>query len=420
MNKPVSDEKPYSEAVSSGQYVKKTGLDGKYDNVRRFWEDAVTRLMLRRHLADLVSRKSTRLERLKVMDLGCGSGDGVDILMNTTAKDPGIYEYEINLVEDSMLEKYVGVDLNDDLLAQANEYYGTSEKMSFHKADFSEGLPFSDEKFDIYLTSYGTFSHNRDETTVNLLAEIAQKADSGALVILDWLGRYSYEWRDLWNESAQDETFMDYRISYIYPPEERQRTDIASFDLRLLCREEAEGLIQSASERAGVELRLLRKFDRSIFVGRHMDTAEYNRHAPPIRSIVNSLLEPNCRTDLEGLTVNYVPLEGHDRVNSFLGSFAQCWNALVRHTIEMLAAYPDNPSSVENILAGHSFYPQPLKESVTVMHKVITSTGNLPGDARANIIEPQLAYSLRKLEMEMQQGLGVAHGLCAVVEVVKH
>ena len=420
MNKPVSDEKPYSEAVSSGQYVKRTGLEGKYDNVRRFWEDAVTRLMLRRHLAKLVADKKQKLERLKVMDLGCGSGDGVDILMNTTAKDPGIYEYEINLVEDSMLEKYVGVDLNDDLLAQANEYYGTNEKMSFHKADFSEGLPFSDEKFDIYLTSYGTFSHNRDETTVNLLAEIAQKADSGALVVLDWLGRYSYEWRDLWNESAQDETFMDYRISYIYQHEERQDADIASFALRLLSGIEADGLIQSASERAGVELRLLRKFDRSIFVGRHMDTAEYNRHAPPIRGIVNSLLEPNCRTDLEGLIVDYVPFDGRERVNEFFERFSQCWNALVRHTVEMLAAYPDVPEGPETILAGNSFYPQPLRESVATMHKVITSTSDLPGDARANIIEPQLAYSLRKLEMELQQGLGVAHGLCAVVEVVKH
>ncbi|MCK4910237.1 MAG: class I SAM-dependent methyltransferase, partial [Thermodesulfovibrionales bacterium] len=334
-------------------------------------------------------------------------------------KDPGIYEYEISLVDDSLLEKYVGIDINDDLLAQAREHYGENEKMSFHKADFSQGLPFADEKFDIYLTSYGTFSHNHDETTIKLLAEIAQSADSGALIVMDWLGRYSYEWRDLWNESEDKETFMDYRISYIYPPEERTSADIASFKLRLLSRKEAEGLITKASKRSGVEIKMLRLFDRSIFVGRHMETAEYNKHAPALRTIVNSLLEPNCRTDLEGLKIDYVPLEGHDKVNEFFSRFSQCWNALVSHTIDMLASYPDIPQSPEALFAGNTFYPQPLREVIETMHKVICSTGELPGDARANIIEPQLAYSLRKLEMELQQGLGIAHGLCAIAEVVK-
>jgi ubiquinone/menaquinone biosynthesis C-methylase UbiE len=415
----MSDEKPYSEAVSSGQYLKQSGLQGKYDNVRRFWEDSVTRLMLRRHLAMLVDEKRKNLERLKVIDLGCGSGDGIDILMNSTAKDPGIYEYQINLIDDVMLEKYVGIDINDDLLSQATEYYGNNQKMSFHKADFSEGLPFSDESFDIYLTSYGTFSHNQDEATIQLLSEIAKSADSGALVVLDWLGRYSYEWRELWDASEDEETFMDYRISYIYPLEERQRADIASFALRLLSRGEAEGLIAKASERAGVALTIEKVFDRSILVGRHMDTAEYNRYAPPIRGTVNSLLEPNCRTDLEELIIDYIPLAGHDRINAFMERFSQCWNALVRHTIAFLAAYPEHEVNIEGELAEHSFYPQPLREAVTTMHNVVTCTGDLPGDARANIIEPQLAYSLRKLEMELQQGLGVAHGLCAILSVQK-
>ena len=53
------------------------------------------------------------------------------------------------------------------------------------------------------------------------------------------------------------------------------------------------------------------------------------------------------------------------------------------------------------------------------MEKVITSTGDLPGDSRANIIEPQLAYALRKLEMELQTGNGVGHGLVGVFEIKK-
>ncbi len=33
----------YSEAVKSGLYAKKSGLVGKCDNVRRCWEDEITR-----------------------------------------------------------------------------------------------------------------------------------------------------------------------------------------------------------------------------------------------------------------------------------------------------------------------------------------------------------------------------------------
>jgi SAM-dependent methyltransferase len=415
----MSDEKPYSDAVSSGQYAKKSGLIGKYDNVRRFWEDAVTRLMLRRHLAELVRERAARLKRLKVIDLGCGSGDGVDILMNTTAKDPGIYEYQIDLVEDHMLDRYVGIDINEDLLAQAAGHYGVNEKMSFAKADFSEGLPLSEDSFDIYLTSYGTFSHNKDKTTVKLLSEIIDAGEAGALVIMDWLGRYSYEWRDLWDEPVEDETFMDYRISYIYPPEERHSAHIQSFPLRLLCRDEVEELIRGANEMSSGRLEVLRVFDRSVFVGRHMETAEYNRHATPVRSAVNSLLEPNRRTDLTRLTVDFVPREGHETVNDFFSKFAGCWNSLIRHTVELLSSYPAIPESADEILSEKTFYPKPLHEAVATMHKVIAAAGDLPGDSRANIIEPQLAYSLRKLEMELQTGLGIAHGLCAIAKVVK-
>ena len=40
----------YSEAVKSGLYAKRTGLVGKYDNVRRYWEDEITKIYLRPHL----------------------------------------------------------------------------------------------------------------------------------------------------------------------------------------------------------------------------------------------------------------------------------------------------------------------------------------------------------------------------------
>jgi hypothetical protein len=35
------------------------------------------------------------------------------------------------------------------------------------------------------------------------------------------------------------------------------------------------------------------------------------------------------------------------------------------------------------------------------------------------VIEPHLGYSLRKLEMEMQPGTGVGHGLVGIFEIHK-
>jgi hypothetical protein len=54
------------------------------------------------------------------------------------------------------------------------------------------------------------------------------------------------------------------------------------------------------------------------------------------------------------------------------------------------------------------------------MRRVIQGVGWLPwGDVRANVIEPHLGYSLRKLEMEMQPGIGVGHSLCGIFEIIK-
>nr|NIQ89701.1 class I SAM-dependent methyltransferase [Deltaproteobacteria bacterium] len=89
----MSEKKAYTQAFHTGKYDKASGLLGKYDNVRRFWEDQVTAIFLRPALNELVEHKSKRLERVRVLDLGCGSGDGYDLIMGVTTKDPGIYEY---------------------------------------------------------------------------------------------------------------------------------------------------------------------------------------------------------------------------------------------------------------------------------------------------------------------------------------
>jgi SAM-dependent methyltransferase len=408
---------PYTEAASTGQYVKRSGLEGKYDNVRRFWEDEVTRLFLRPYLKEIVDEKAKRLERLRVLDLGCGAGDGYDLLTGITAKDVGIYEYAVALIDDALLGFYKGIDLNPDLIGQAVELYGGSDKVVFTQGDLSGGFDIEDETFDVYFSSYGTMSHFTSQQMIKLLSDIVAHSEDGSLVVLDWLGRYSYEWQDLWSLNLEEEEFMDYRISYIYPPEERDSVDIQSFKLKLLAEKEVADIVKGAEAISGAKIEVQRLFDRSIFVGRHIDTGEYNRHCTPVREAVNSLLEPNTRTDLNTLVVDYVPRHGFSELNKFFEKFSASWNTLVKHTIEFLSEYEESGGVAESALDLYKFYPGPLKRAVETMQRVVNTTGDLPGDSRANIIEPQLAYALRRLEMELQAGAGTGHGYVGILKI---
>jgi hypothetical protein len=66
------------------------------------------------------------------------------------------------------------------------------------------------------------------------------------------------------------------------------------------------------------------------------------------------------------------------------------------------------------------FYPTPLKEAMETMRKVVEGVGWLKwGDVRANVIEVVLGFALRKLEMELQPGTGMGHGLVGIFEIRK-
>jgi hypothetical protein len=418
--------KAYSEAATSGLYAKQSGLVGKYDNVRRLWEDEQTRFLLRPHLEQLIKRRLDQMRRVRIMDLGCGSADGYELLTGVRHRDADLRDNEVALLTPGVIGYYKGVELNEDLILQAMAVRNGDSKLAFVQGDFTEGVPVAEgeKPYDLYFTSYGTCSHhNDDETMIRLLVDIADKTEDYALVTCDWLGRYSYEWQDLWVNDLSENRNMDYVVSYIYEKEEREklRDQLDHLILRLVSRQEAEAIIQEASNRAGVPIRALSFFDRSIFTGRHIDTAEYNSHAQPIRYAVNSLHEPNVRTDPSLLMVDYAPKPGFEFINDFFEHLQMCWNTLVAYVDELMQNYD---------VRGHSFreppppvpasYPPPLQEMMERMKLVVEGVGWLGhGLPRENIIEPQLGYALRYLESSLQQGLGCAHGLVAVLEIDK-
>jgi len=420
----MSEKKAYTQAFQTGKYDKATGLLGKYDNVRRFWEDQVTAIFLRPALNDLVARKKKRLERLRILDVGCGSGDGYDLIMGVTTKHPGIHDYIVNAVTDDMLKEYVGIDLNENLIQQALEYYGDKPKLRFETTDISQGMIpgilGEEPPFDLYFTSFGTLSHFTSEQCIKIIADILRHAPDQALFMGDWLGRYTFEWQDLWHHPADSEYFMDYRISYIYPEEERATADVAAFPLKLVCRREIEDIIKKASQQAGVEIKPLVYFDRSIFIGRHLDTGDYNKNCPKLRGPTNALFETYVRTDLENLLVDYVPRPGFEHLNNFFESFFMSSNALVKYTMGLLGDYDCDTGKLECTPDILPYYPKPLQEAMETMRRVVEAVGWLKwGDVRANLIESVLGFALRKLEMELQPGTGMGHGLVGIFEIKK-
>ncbi len=402
----------YNEALKSGQYQKPGGLIGKYDNVRRFWEDEQLGIYLKPYLQRLVARRKESSQNLRVLDLGCGSGDGFEFITSINDSKDSLSEHNIKVVEPDMLELYRGIDINEGLLEQARATYGNAQNMDFVHSDFNDFDYTSEETCDLYLANYGTLSHNTDEQTVNLLANIAEQSKNGTLIAIDWLGRYSYEWQTLWTHNLEDNQWMDYAISYIYADGDRKEHELTYFPLRIMGRQEVQNIYRQAKKKANGAIILRKLADRSSFVGRHMDTAQYNRHCQPLRGLVSLLFEPNLCSNLDELMVRYVPREGFTAVNAYHQKLTGWWNYLIAYTRALLEQNtpPEAPAVV----------PPTVRKALSAMKKVVkAASGMTVGTPRASLLEPQLAYCLRELEMGLQEGLGCGHGLVAIFEIVK-
>lgn len=408
--------KAYTQAATSGRYDTNNGLLGKYDNVRTYWEEEALRQALQPCLEDRAAIRRKAGTGLRILDIGCGSGDGLALLESIALDSDDLTRPDTALLSNYPLQAYRGIDLNDELLAQAADRYGGMNAARFDKVDLSTGIPFDKDEsaYDLYFASFGTFSHLDTEQTVRVLADVARHADTGSLVLIDWLGRYSYEWQNLWNADTSRDVWMDYRISYIYSAEERKTRDIASFPLRLVSREEVETMFTSATEQAGVPMELITLCDRSVFSGRHIDTGEYNDNAMPIREHLNSLYDHTHRTNLSKLRVTYRPCNGFDRQNGFFSELADAWNGLLDYTAILCETVSASGALPEPSSSG----PAPLTRGMHRMAQVTASAGHFHGeDKRAMLIEPQLGYALRDLEQALQPGLGCGHGLLAVARV---
>lgn len=411
----------YAKALAVGAYdSRQSYLFGKQDYVRRNWEDKYTRHVLSPFIQKLYQEKQNLNQGIRVMDLGCGAGEGLNILTTLPQTSATLDVISSKVLDYANIASYKGVDISPAMIAKAKALYNDRPQAEFVVADLNDGLPvtFEEAPYDVYISSYGSLSHLNDSSLTNLIKGVCRHMGERAIFVADLLGRYSYEWPCYWGEPGSDRVEMpNYSMSYIYPPETRASAEIEIFPIRYWGGEELEQLINQIAEDNSVKIRRHVLCDRSILVGRHMDTREYNPKAPSLRAAINSLYEPNSRTDLSQLIFKYEPHAHHPHLNRFFQNLQTVWNDIVYGCMEALSEwrYP------EKLQAEPPIQNPPLVlNSNRIIRRLIHQAQFFQfDDPRANLVEPQLAYLLRDLEWNLQQGLGAAHGLLVVYEFCK-
>ena len=411
----------YAKALAVGAYDNHHSYTfGKQDYVRRNWEDKYTRHALSPFIKELCEDKRNLNQGIRVMDLGCGAGECLNILTTLPQTSVSLDIISNQVLDYSNLAAYKGVDISPAMIAKAKALHNDRPQAEFVVADLNDGLPVTSGEmpYDIYISSYGSLSHLNDSSLTNLIKDICCHMGERAIFVADLLGKYSYEWPCYWGEPGSDRVKMhNYSMSYIYPPDTRSSAQIEIFPIRYWGGGELEQLINRIAEDNSVKVRRHVLCDRSILVGRHMDTQEYNPKAPPLRATINSLYEPNFCTDLSQLIFQYEPHLHHPHINRFFQNLQTAWNSIVYGCMEALTQwrYP------EKLQAEPPIQNPPLVlNSNRIIRRLIDQTQIFHfDDPRANLVEPQLAYLLRDLEWNFQQGLGTAHGLLAVYEFCK-
>jgi asparagine synthase (glutamine-hydrolysing) len=405
----------YRQSVERGFYGRYNGgLYGKYDNVRIYWEDQTTLVTLQPHLKGLLERRGAPL---RVVDLGCGAGQGFDLLTSLRGERDGESDSKRPLLSESDIALYFGLDLSSAMVEQGRHNFAGHPRVRFAEADLREGLAAvgAEPAFDVYLSTYGSLSHLGSADFERLLGDVAEHGRDGSILVVDLLGRHSPEWPGHWSGDTEADRYREYSMSYLYEPSERHRVEVEKFMIRYWTRAELEEVCERLST-PGRRLELERTVDRSLFVGRHVDTAEYGTPLPPLRAAVNRLHEPHVRTDLADLEIPDLTFPGFPEQQRVFSELAFCWNTLVRFAQRRLEGKrADLLSSAE-----WRRYPPVLQAALLHFDRAVDAMSWMTvGEPRENLLEPHLGYLLRSLERGLQPGWGYGHGLLGIIRIRK-
>ncbi len=301
------------------------------DWVKRAWEEPA----LRRHL-DTALRRAHDLgmrDALDVLDVGCGTGVALDLLLEVDALTEGPLT----------LARASGLDLDTSLLAIAEHRFSDDPRVGFVVGDM--GDPPDTGPHDVVLSSGVPFSHleapalERALTRTATIA-VAPRTDDArtSLLVVDVLGRHSLEWTSRW-----DTTRWDYRMSFFATDADVSATPMTTWDGPAL-----SALIVRAAEAADTKVIDLKLVDRSLAVGRHTMTGEYTPGLPRLRDLVDGLVDPQASIDPAALRIDLSLPDAPAAVLSHHRAFIEAWNA----TLDAPVSAPELAERLREVESG--------------------------------------------------------------------
>lgn len=396
-------------AAQQGFYgVERGGLSGKKDNVRKYWEDISIKTAMQRPILELLHKK----DKLSILDLGCGSGEGYELLTHIPPINKTMVQKEF-LLSPEQIEKYVGVDVSSAMVLEGQKNYAGKENISFIQGDLSSDLSCLERgPFDIIFSSYSSPSHLHDDELAALIERVVNLHSGKFVLVLDLFAKNSIEWPCYWLPS--DHEMHPYSMMWLYPENSEEAKQAEQYYVRFWNSAEINELVDSVSKKSGVALKTT-TLDRSILVGRHIDTGFYNKHPQSLRYQVNRFFDRDYRGKVEFLRadISFAAEKKKDFPVEFarIEEYAKLWNMTIDF-LEYLILGKSAPLSM--ILESA---PEVLREELQMLLWLEKNSSRFPVvDFWASVIGPQAACILRNLELDLSPGLGCGHGLVCMIE----
>jgi hypothetical protein len=207
-------------------------------------------------------------------------------------------------------------------------------------------------------------------------------------------------------------------MAYLLPQREQTPEKIEWFNVTYWNSSELIGLIESAAKSVKRRTKIITMQDRSIFVGRHMDTSLFKKQSHQTRVAVNRLFDRDYRGQINGLGLDISYLEEVKETNreewTRIYNYYNQWQAVVNVLNALMCT---NNAEVKRLIESS---PTSLADELKMLVWLYRNADRFYDvDFWASVMGPQVACVLRNLEFSLPQGLGCGHSLFCVVEVKK-
>jgi SAM-dependent methyltransferase len=399
----------FETAVQQGFYGNETsGLYGKKDYVRKYWEDFSIKSLLKPIVVSLLESK----DKIRIADFGCGCGEAFELITHISPLErPTKKDF---LIHSDQIELYYGMDISSGMIEKGKLLYEGKSNIRFKQANLAKDYTFLEEEpFDIYLSTYSSPSHLTVDELNKLVEKVLTHSSGKSYLVLDLFGKYSPEWPQYWSKSLKE--MLPYNMAWLHLPNKLKDEQVENYYVTFWDAESLKKEINAVAAGLNKKITISTK-DRSVFIGRHTDTGYFNNNPQPLRYQVNRLFDRDYEGRVDGLKADFSFLDGlkeqfpdvWERINYYHDK----WNTVVG----LCGALIDNKNELIKGLIETS--ESDLSEELKMLTWLYRNQQRFPVDNFwASVMGPQLACVLRNLELNLPEGLGCGHGLFCIVEI---